>query len=326
LTTKEVGALTAFLLDKSKGTVPEPGHKGDAQRGAKRFREAGCAACHAVKSGEPPAEPNLPAPAATALSKGCLADEAKRGKAPDFGLSAQQRQALRAFLQTDGSSLTRETAAEFSLRQVEALQCTACHRRDGASSRLAVVVQEEGSGQLPEGLPSLTWAGEKLRPEWTVKLLLGQHDHRARPWLKARMPAFPARADLLAVGLSHEHGFGEREDPRLPPDPKLAEVGRKLLPMQGGFNCVLCHGVGKEAATAFEAPGINLLDAALRLRHEYYQRWMLDPPRVDITTRMPKFAPDGKTTPLTEVLGGDARRQAEAIWHHLQTLPRNAGK
>ena len=71
----------------------------------------------------------------------------------------------------------------------------------------------------------------------------------------------------------------------------------------------------------FEAPGINLLDAALRLRYSYYQRWMLDPPRVDPTTKMVKLAADGKMTGLREVEGGDARRQFDALWHFIQTLP-----
>jgi hypothetical protein len=37
--------------------------------------------------------------------------------------------------------------------------------------------------------------------------------------------------------------------------------------------------------------------------------------------RMPVFAMDGKTTQLREVFDGDARRQFEALWHYIQTLP-----
>ncbi|MFO0969819.1 MAG: hypothetical protein U0793_30045, partial [Gemmataceae bacterium] len=74
------------------------------------------------------------------------------------------------------------------------------------------------------------------------------------------------------------------------------------------------------ALAPFEAPGINLLDAAHRIRHAYYQRWMLDPPRLDPLTRMPKLAPDGKSTPLP-LFDGDAARQFDTIWHYMQTLP-----
>ena len=103
---------------------------------------------------------------------------------------------------------------------------------------------------------------------------------------------------------------------------ELAEIGKKLLPQMGGLNCVQCHGIGKQPPIApFEAPGINLLDAAYRVRYGYYQRWMLDPPRVDPTTNMPKLAMDGKTTGIREVFDGDGHRQFEALWHFIQTLP-----
>ena len=101
----------------------------------------------------------------------------------------------------------------------------------------------------------------------------------------------------------------------------------KLLPQVGGFNCIQCHAVGdKKAVAPFEAEGINLLDAAQRLRYEYFARWMLDPTRVEATTRMTKFTMDGKTTALTDVLDGDARRQFDAIWHYMQTLPEKTRK
>jgi hypothetical protein len=219
--------------------------------------------------------------------------------------------------------LTRETPAEFSLRQVKTLRCDSCHRRDGDTTLWHTVLEDEG--RVPENLPSLTWVGEKLKPEWTKKLLAGQSDHSARPWIKGRMPAFPARAEMLAVGLSHEHGFGIDEDERPRPDAKLAEIGEKLIPQQGGFNCINCHGIGRQPAIQpFEAPGINLRDAAIRLRYGYYQRWMLAPDRVDVTMRMPVFATDGKSTQLRDTFDGDARKQFDSLWHYIQTLPAKA--
>jgi hypothetical protein len=203
---------------------------------------------------------------------------------------------------------------------VKSLRCDSCHRRDGELTRWHVVLEDEG--KVPENLPSLTWVGEKLKPAWTKTLFAGKPDHSARPWLKSRMPAFPARGEMLAVGLSHEHGFGIDDDPRPAPDAKLAVIGEKLIPQQGGFKCSECHAIGKAPALQpFEAPGINLLDAALRLRYSYYQRWMMAPDRVDVNMRMPVFAPDGKTTQLRDTLDGDARKQFDALWHYIQTLP-----
>jgi len=47
---------------------------------------------------------------------------------------------------------------------------------------------------------------------------------------------------------------------------------------------------------------------------------MIDRRTSTITTRMPKFSQDGKTTPIRDVLGGDAFRQYDAGLALLQTL------
>jgi mono/diheme cytochrome c family protein len=316
LSDAEAGHLEAYLRDAAKGKI-EAQPEGDVQRGKLLFAKEGCLNCHQVqpaKNDEVKMSKNI-----QSLDQGCLGEK-DHGRAPDFALQQDQHAALTAFLKTDGKSLTRDTPAEFSLRQVKSLRCDSCHRRDGEITRWHAVLEDEG--KIPETLPSLTWIGEKLKPTWTKKLFAGEAGHRARPWLKARMPAFPARADMLAVGLSHEHGFGIDEDERPKPDAKLAAIGEKLIPQQGGFKCNDCHGIGKQPAIQpFEAPGINLLDAAIRLRYNYYQRWMLAPDRVDVSMRMPIFATDGKTTQIREVFDGDARKQYDALWHYIQTLP-----
>jgi mono/diheme cytochrome c family protein len=314
LSDSEAGQLEAHIRDRAKGTVAAQ-TKGDAARGQLLFRKVGCLNCHQVNKND---EVKMAADI-RAFDKGCLADK-DHGTTPNFNLTEPQRNAMTLFLKSDGKSLIRETPAEFSLRQVKALRCDSCHRRDGEITRWHAILEDEG--KLPENLPSLTWAGEKLKPTWTKKLIAGQSDRSARPWIKGRMPAFPARAEMLAVGLSHEHGFGIEDDDRPKPDATLAAVGEKLIPQQGGFNCINCHGIGRTPPIApFEAPGINLLDAAIRLRYGYYQRWMLAPDRVDVTMRMPVFATDGKTTQIRDVFDGDARRQYDALWHYIQTLP-----
>ncbi len=317
LTPAEAAGLAAFLYQEAKGAV-KPAPAGHAERGKKLFESVGCAQCHDRGTANVFQAQRLPAPSKFDL--GCLAESAeKRAGAPDFGFKKPKRDKLVGLLKNHPEALERDAPAEFSLRQTQNLKCHACHRRDGGVPQWVTALEDEGT--LPEILPLLTWTGEKLKPVWTVKLLKGEHDQRARPWLKARMPAFPARAQGIALGLSHEHGFGADEDDPPPPDPQLAAVGVKLMPQVGGFNCVQCHGVGAQKAVApFEAPGINLLDAAQRLRYSYYPRWMLDPPRIDIATKMPKLSMDGKTTGIKEILAGDARRQFDALWHHIQTL------
>ena len=48
---------------------------------------------------------------------------------------------------------------------------------------------------------------------------------------------------------------------------------------------------------------------------------MLDPLRVDPQSKMPRFSADRQHTAATSILEGDARRQFEAIWQYLQTVP-----
>jgi mono/diheme cytochrome c family protein len=131
------------------------------------------------------------------------------------------------------------------------------------------------------------------------------------------MPVFALHGAAIAQGLVREHGYGPQDEAALSVDPGLAVHGERLLAQGTGFNCVQCHAVGdKPAVQVFEREGIELLTARARLRHEYFARWLADPPRMDPDSRMPKFQKDGKTA-ITDVLDGDAAQQFEAIWHYL---------
>ena len=58
-----------------------------------------------------------------------------------------------------------------------------------------------------------------------------------------------------------------------------------------------------------------------RLRRDFYDRWILDPLRVEPATKMPKFCVDGHSTTVKQIYDGDAHRQFNAIWQYLQTIP-----
>jgi mono/diheme cytochrome c family protein len=322
---EEAERLTHYLLAEGQDALPAGGKfpAGDAARGKLLYGTLGCNSCHGFD--EPPRREgrNLVPIARNASAAACLAEDSPpTAKWPRYALSVEERAALVRFLETDRSSLGRDAPGEFAERQIRRLRCTACHRRDSASSVLSDVLQDEGiQGFTPEVLPALTWTGEKLQPAWTRRLLAGELDEQARPWLRARMPAFPSVAAHLSAGLSYEHGFALDEDPRPPHDAELAKIGARLAGDRDGFSCIKCHAVGKQPPLApFEAPGINLVSAAQRLRYPYYPRWMLDPPRVDILTKMPKFAADGRTTAVSSPFDGDAARQFDALWHYLRTL------
>jgi hypothetical protein len=258
--------------------------------------------------------------------KGCLAgDKALRGSAPVFSLSEDDRDALCAFLTSTGrktSASVHEQAAYLTRR----LNCVACHHRDHAvSPRGEIIAEESERGIPPEALPNLTFAGEKLQADWMHRLFRGEQPRNIRPWLKARMPAFPAYAAELAAGLAAEHGLPAEPEPSLTIEKELAEIGRRLAQKDQGLDCRQCHAVAGQQPTGDDktkiAPGIDFAATKQRMRDEFYRRFVLDPPRYDVTIRMPKFALDGKTTQASQILDGDAAKQFEALWHYIHSLP-----
>lgn len=326
LTGEEAAAMSAYIRKQSKGALqPFTIMKlASPARGEELFNSRGCAACHSVdpKKQPPPASAKPLAQANAAA--GCL-DENPPRTAPHFGFDESQRSALAAFLKTDLSSLTRDTPAEFSRRQFNLISCNACHSRDDTDAELPYALLDEGElGHSPEPVPDLTWAGEKLRPEWTAKLFAGNLIYRPRPHFKIRMPAFPQRGKLMSQGISAEHGFAPQEDARPKHDPQLAKMGEAVAAMNSGLACHRCHAIGDKQATApFEARSTNLSFANDRLRHGFYHRWMRDPLRIDPQTKMIKFAQDGQKTGLTDFYDGDAHKQFEAVWHYLKVLNEN---
>lgn len=321
LSEADASALAAWLL--STAAPPAAAVAGDPGRGAELVATTGCARCHAVAVEDRSSFPPLDALDA---GRGCLA--AEPSGAPAHGLSEAQRAALVEFLPHARSAPTRKAPGDDALRGLASLRCTACHGLDGEPSTWAGVVHAGNGGEPPppeedpvaQGVPALTWVGDKLQPGW-LQRFLGGTEASPRPWLVARMPSF--HGDDLAVvrGLARTHGLGDRDDPGPQLDTLLAAQGARLIAMGEGFGCVQCHAVaGRPPVQVFERQGIDLRVAAGRLRHAFYTRWLADPTRIDADSRMPRYA-DGKgRTAFTDVLGGDAARQFEAIWHHLQSL------
>jgi hypothetical protein len=218
------------------------------------------------------------------------------------------------------------------------MRCGHCHPRDGEESSLVTTLAPEhdavysklfpaGAAEAEKGVylapdqkrfPPLTWAGEKLRPEWAAAFIAGEVTYKPRPYLRARMPSFKLRAPGLAQGFAMEHGCAPRTQPQPKPDPALVPLGQKLIGTVGGFSCVQCHAVASAQPLApFEAPAIDFMHVTERLRKDYYTRWMLNPIALDSATKMPRFSDDEGKTALRDALDGDATRQFDAIWNFL---------
>ncbi len=321
LSRDEAERLAAFLLaNDASGALPKA--SGDAGRGKRLAQKHGCAICHGLDV--PLADRPFARLRNVKPDRGCLAETPNSHGAPDHDLTKEQRAGLRAFLAVAEEVPFRRAPLDFVQRHFTRDQCTSCHALDGRPSMWARWAEQQNAvSPLPKdhdpiasGVPALTWVGSKLQPSWLEKFVSGE-GKSPRPWLRARMPGFARHGQTLAQGLVREHGYGPQDEPSAPVDPVLAGHGERLVAQGTGFNCVQCHAVGdKPAVQVFEREGIEMLTARTRLRHEYYQRWLADPRRLDPDAKMPQFAPNGKS-PFTDVLDGDGPRQFEAIWHWL---------
>ncbi|MCH7920523.1 MAG: c-type cytochrome [Planctomycetes bacterium] len=331
LNAEQAAELAAFLLAHSKKELPGASlPAGDGDRGQARLETAGCLSCHTLEGltdrSRAPALARIPV---AGWQRGCMAESPMN--TPDFALNESERQAILAFAATDLSSLARADPVEFMTRQVKALRCIACHRRDDQYDLWTDLRGEIEANVNPQDavlaplappaepfIPSLTWVGEKLKPEWLAAFLGGEIEERPRPYLGLlRMPVFASRAALLARGMAFEHGSSPTSPEEPAPDPALAEIGRQLAGPRGGLDCIACHGIGPRGPTkVFDAPAPNFKLARARLRREYFVRWIEAPGQVEPGTRMPQFFPTGQSA-LTEILDGDARRQIEALWNYV---------
>jgi mono/diheme cytochrome c family protein len=327
----EAKELAAFLRSESTGRhTPDPSEfaPGDPTRGKELVQSLNCAACHT----------GLPEGASTSpsLSKlkeledwtanGCLAPEEKRGSAPRLILDRETADHIAAFAKTQLASLDRSSPAHLAHRQLEALNCRACHSNDDQASLIASLHPESQAFSIHAGVaekvdqsrPALTYMGEMLTTSFMEKILRGEADPRPRPWLEMRMPAFPEHAHGLAHGLSKMHGLAPSEPDAAPRQAEAAKTGKMIAGIQG-LACVTCHGAGEmKPLAAFEVVGINFDQTHDRLLEEYFHRWLRNPRRIQPESKMPAYTtPDGGSL-RPDILEGDAEKQFDAIWEYLK--------
>jgi cytochrome c2 len=343
LNPKEAHQLAAFLMSFPAEDAGDY-KRGDEKRGGRALAMSGCIQCHAGGQGMGLA---LQGTLQKGWESGCLAeDPAKLGAAPNFRFSAEQRDALRLLAKEGLASVDHDSALEFAQRAVVGLRCVACHQMDARQSVWASVTEEANMlgalkaapkptpgkampdpAEVPHqttSIPALTWLGEKLQPSWSAAMIAGQLPAKTRPYLYGRMPAFEHYAEPLARGLSHWHGYpasGGELSSGTPIEAAVVKAGELLVSEQGGFACTACHDLGNRKATApFEAPALNLAHAGARLRLSYFERWLLQPQRLDPETKMPRYSDSNVRTQLKQVLEGDGRRQFDAIREYLLKL------
>ena len=310
LTKDESLDVAAHLLD-FKGSDPRESvplrpwpkaTKPQLQEGKALFTRLDCVACHTVAGVNP-----LELSTLRNSSGACLAEAPMPG-IPWYALTGAQREALAAFIES-GESAEHDTLA--------ALNCLACHARDGVGGPLAEAnaffIGDESlgdSGRLP---PPLTGIGRKLRPDWLESVLQGNPEGRVRPYLKTQMPGYSVHAKRLAAWLRKTDAVAHV--PTMPDlDDKHLVAGKKLLGVNGGVNCVTCHNWAGNRSPGIPGPDLKMMGR--RLRPEWFRQYLLDPSSYRPGTLMPALWPGSRST-ISDVLGGDAEKQISAIWHFI---------
>ncbi|WP_035612258.1 c-type cytochrome [Haloferula sp. BvORR071] len=331
LSDEEANSLAAFLLEQSGKVEKKPAGfpKGDATKGAALAQTLNCGACHAGLIPNPGSAPGLAATfKADWSAKGCVSGK-HGGKVPKIPLSEDDRKDLLAFVKKEkaAESLARNVPAEYASAKLQTLRCTSCHGIDGKPSLLdsvhletkdlvANVVGEHD--KLDQSRPHLTFIGEMLHASYIETIVGGKLTAKPRPWLDMRMPGFPNYAGDLAKGLAAIHGVVPGKAEPASPDPALAEVGKKLAAAEG-YGCVTCHGVGAKGPTAaFEVEGLNFALSHERLRHEWFVRWIQNPPSVTPATKMPRYVNETDGKARRDEYDHDALKQFEALWNYIE--------
>ncbi len=290
-------------------------------RGRELFTSLGCAGCHVKTEAGRPVQSLVKAPklADCAPDKGCLAAEAVVN-VPNYELTSIQRTAVDAAMRLDAGG-GEEAGNEEALmsHSMAALNCYACHQRDGKggpeSDRnqlfVSTIPEMGDEGRLP---PPLDGAGDKLREDWLTRVI-GDGD-KSRPYMKTYMPSFGGgNAKMLAGHLSKLDKVteaklvdsGETET-------RKASFGRQMVGSKG-LACVSCHSYGKFKSTGIQAIALDTMTQ--RIREDWFHRYLPDPQKYRPGTRMPTGYPEGKST-VANVYDGDRDLQLAAMWAFLK--------
>jgi len=310
LSRDEALGLAAYLYGSSSSDA-EPPSKGDAPRGEQLVRTAGCLNCHSVEAERPEkGKPKRTAASRPAVStstsapfeklragRGCLA-KSPGGRAARYGFTAEEREAINAFVQSLAEAPVVSKAPAYELRRTVAkFRCTSCHELD-----------ELRPAEESEHVPPLTMAGERLQKKW-IEQVLTDPTKRARPWFKRRMPYFGAEnVSDVAGQIVAASGADERE-PAVAPTREQIGLGQKLAGKgTEGLACITCHSFGGESAGVADATrGPEMTTMASRVRGSWFRRWLYDPKRIVPNTAMPTFfanKPPEEAKPTIEALWG----------------------
>ena len=332
LSDADAAALSAWIVSRCKDDVLPPAAAGDAGRGKALFASAGCMSCHAGRDNATPVGPSAVDLSHADWTRGCLAGGKVTGHAVDYAFTPDQLGGLRAMAATDWRpTLATDPSAEFAARQMVAVRCNACHHIDDADSAWSTLDGDVSAIESslppkpadepePQGGSDAAAAdvGRREAPPAVGRVVHRRPRHvqaaavDGRPHAQLRQsgrwPRGRAGAGARVAGdgrvacRARPEAGRHRPRPDRPDPVRLRQVPQRGRP--GGHRPV--RGVRPELRPRDRSPAARLLrpldakPADLPAGHE------------DARVRQC----EGKT-PYTDILGGDATAEYEAIWQYL---------
>jgi cytochrome c2 len=229
---------------------------------------------------------------------------------------------------------------EAGRRLVRSYNCQGCHRVGEKGGSIQAVIEDQLKSQGVDVLraqalsppilfneKSRIGEGARVHTDW-LHDFLKDPSNRIRPWIDVRMPSFGfAEEEVNAV----TRYFAAQDRVAYPYEPKPAldaatvATGKLLFEK---WQCVRCHVVAGKLPSqddpANMAPDLALVPR--RLRAEWLSQWLAEPSRIMPGTRMPaNFPTDPNENAYPEILGGDQKKQIEAVRAYLLTLGGGGG-
>ena len=231
-----------------------------------------------------------------------------------------------------------ERYAQKGWRLVRDMNCQGCHQvgeRGGAIREVIKGRLEASGGDVTQagGLsPPLLYnakerigEGARVQTAW-LHSFLKDPSKKIRPWLDLRMPTFEfteEQANTMTRFFAALDRVPYPYDPKPEVEASLVATGRDLFTR---WQCVKCHVVaGKlpDQEPANMAP--DLAEVPNRLRADWLPVWLADPQRLQPGTRMPaNFPVNPQENAFPEILGGDQKKQIDAVRSYLLSLGRTS--
>jgi mono/diheme cytochrome c family protein len=286
-----------------------------AERGAELFDKLRCAACHTSST-----DKNSTLIAATPFAdlnqlEGCLSYNPGVG-VPKYEVSSSARQAFEEGIANTDLLVAAQNHAVRAETSLKAMQCTACHQRDGVGApseeQMRLFVGEGDLGEEGRIPPSLTGVEAKLKPQWLSNVVTT--GAKVRPYMNTRMPAF---GEQVGGAIAADLQANRKPMPAMPQrrfDEAEVQMGREIAGTNG-LACIACHNMAGHESPGI--PGLDLATVSQRLEPQWFQQWLRNPHEMRSNTRMPVFwDADGKSA-LTRLGDGNAGIQINALWAYL---------